>query len=1353
MTSPDSNRLPTSPSASSEGPDSASGEFAFVADFFREVAELAAADPAAATKRAAAGIRELAGEKFDDLREVGASVATLRRYISTVLALFAKCPVRERIASLPEFSDFRSWLDVPFPPPKNLVSGFVRVLLSRNPAPTPPSPAKPSLAAFRESFSPRDRFLQRLGASAGVARAVGLGMFRRPIATLRLVRDMLAAARSGLFDRTFYAWAYPEVTARRFSSPLLHYCLHGWREGRRFSSAVPPFPPEVFPVGENPLLLHARLFPRKEPTPNTVRLLWRRLCPDLWEKTVVERLHAEVAPKPNLAVVVPVHNHPELISPLAASLLEHTPSDALLLFVDDASPDPDVRPALLRLAAEHPGRVQVECLDANRGYAAACNHGIRVAAPRDVILLNSDTVVGPRWADSLRLAAYADARIGTATPVSDNAWFASVPEEGANKMPSGLSVGETARGWLQAPEFAFDQHTGHGFCLYLRRDMLDDVGLLDEKAFAGGYGEEIDICLRAWTRGWKHRITPRAYVHHIHGASFAPLHRAFRIEISTSELQTRHPEFHELKSLHGPLWDARRPLFRAIDDRLRSFATPRPLPRVLVSPGDAIPPGCDPFVLDRSSEIWTLRDRSRAALVEDGPDGFLLERIDTARLSPAQTDDVLVGWILEHGIERVAASGLLPDRPSLAPRLEALHIPVDTFQKAPPNPVPRFPEVSIVVPICNVRRWFPRCLDALLAQTLREIEIVCVDDGSTDGSDAILRRYAAKDSRIVAVFSENHGVEWARSLAMERARGKYLMFCDPDDEYEPAMCATMAGAMDRLGVDLVICSARHEGPFTPREKNRRRRPDVERAPAEIRGRDDVLWNKIFRRDLVEQSGLRFPRDPGIRRGFDACFGFCYQLVANSAATLSDRLYVYFRRKGSLADLRKRRKLRSSLDVVREIPLVLAFAEANRLPPAKAAQVLPWCDQIVAEAIPAMNDGERAGGIRALRDIFVPKAPLIGPATPWLRALVDDDSDRLSAFLADRAAAAAPPPQPGIRVRLHSLAAAAARRIPFLGGHLRAVDACLSELRRAKAARVAADSLTARFDSRLRRAEKSLQSLLVAPSPASSGTTGRGPAVPGAVVVSFTSYPARIRLAAAAAASLLRQSAKPDAVVLWLDEAEFPRRDADLPPVFADLRQRGLLVLWCRPGLRSYKKLVPSIETWPEALLVTADDDIFYPPDWLSGLLAVHRSHPSDIAAYRVRRIAFDRLGRILPYAKWPLNEPAIDVPDPALLLPTTGGGVLFPPHSLHPAVTDEATFLRVAPNADDLWFWAMAARNATRVRRVLSGASVIHSLDTALELGPHTLFRSNSLGGNDRQFFAILNEFPFLLRDAASRHP
>ena len=1148
------------------------------------------------------------------------------------------------------------------------------------------------------------------------------GISENPSAALRLVRDIVVARNSGLFDRDFYVRSHPEVMQRRFASPLLHYCTEGWRKGWGFAPEVPPIPPDLIPPRENPLLAHVRVFGRRrKPTTASLRRLWRELRPDLWEEKVRGRLRAEAAPKPPLAVIIPFYNHPEYLPTLAESLLEHTPPDVLILFVENGSRDPAVRPALLRLAERNPDRVRVECLDENVGFAGACNHGIRAVAPRDVILLNNDTVVSPRWTDSLRLAAYADARIGSATPISDNAWFASVPEEGPNPMPPGLTVAETARGWLHAHEFAFDQHTGHGFCLYLRRDMLDDVGPLDVERFGKGYGEELDLCLRAWERGWRHRITTRAFVRHLEGGTFDPAYRAARIEASSRLLNEIHPGFGSLKLLHRPLWAARRPALRLVDRGIRAFDAPKPLPRVLLLSGNSAPQGFE-------------------AVMPDGGDAGAWAQLGLAR------DDEIVSQVLECGAEAVVADeATLPPNSPLAARLAALHVAVlrPPFAAPPPSePASAAPRVSVIVPAYNVERFLPNCLDSLLAQTLPDIQIVCVDDGSTDGTAAILRRYAAKDSRIVAVFGENHGAEWARSVAMEKATAPYVMFCDADDEYAPRMCAVMVGAMERLGVDLAICSARHEGAFTEREIRNRTRPDVLRAPAEVRGRDDVLWNKIFRRDLIERSGLRFPRDPGIRFGFDAVFCFCYQLVAGEATTISDRLYTYRRRRGSLVSLRRRGKIDASFDLVRALPSVFEFAENNRLPPEKRATVLPWCDQIVAEAILSMPASSRDEGIEMLQALFAPMAPQIGPALPTLLALVHKDDTALNAALKKAAGSiapsSAPPPGP-----LHAAAAALARCLPVIGPHLRAVDACLAELRHLQAERGTLANDRAVFRDHMLRAEKTLRGLLLEEIDSGvPGTTGRDPAAPGAVVVTFTSYPARIRLASVAAASLLRQSVRPDAVVLWLDPEQFPGRESGLPPEFAALRKKGLDIRWCRPGLRSYKKLVPALETWPGAVLVTADDDVFYPRDWLQSLLEAHHAHPGEIVARRIRHVRLDSFGIPLSYAAWPMNAACGENPS-ALNLPTGCGGVLYPPGSLHPDATDASAFLRLAPTADDLWFWAMAVRQGTPVRFV--AASDIQSLDTADELGPHALSRDNNdKGGNNRQFRAILNEYPRL---------
>ena len=630
-----------------------------VSGFFRAAEARSVDGPSAAAAFFAVGFRDFLAAR---IREAP-SVPARRDFVAAVLSELARCPFRDRIAAEPAFADFRSWCEVPSPPPPDVVAGFAGVL-SREFAPPPRPPPKIPLDRFRASCSRRDRVLQRLGASLGIARALAAAGLRHPIAALRLVRGLAAAARSGLLDRDFYCWAHPGVVARRLASPLLHYCTEGWRKGWGFAPAIPPVPPDLLPVRENPLLLHARLFPGRQPDAETLRRLWRELRPDLWRETLRGRLRAEAAPKPPLAVVVPVYNHPELLPPLVASLLEHTPPDVLLLFVENGSEDPAVRPALLRFAAENPGRVRVERLDENLGFAGACNHGIRAVAPRDVILLNNDTVVGPRWTDSLRLAAYAGEKIGTATAVSNNSGLASVPNRGKNEMPPERSVAEVARGWLQAPETAFDLHTGHGFCLYLRRDMLDDVGLFDAETFGKGYGEETDLCLRARDRGWKHRITTRAFVWHLNAVSFGGLYKAFKVHVARHALVLRHPELDALEADVLPRWNAFCPALGCVDAAIRR-AAPRPRVAIFAGVSGTFPAlsadAFDALRLERPAggKTATLRDRSGAVL-ETGPG----------------TDDDVVSWFLERGVEAAVAAEPDAAGPALRARLEALHVPV-----------------------------------------------------------------------------------------------------------------------------------------------------------------------------------------------------------------------------------------------------------------------------------------------------------------------------------------------------------------------------------------------------------------------------------------------------------------------------------------------------------------------------------------------------------------------------------------------------------------------------------------------------------------------------------------------------
>ncbi|MBO9661413.1 glycosyltransferase [Dokdonella sp.] len=297
----------------------------------------------------------------------------------------------------------------------------------------------------------------------------------------------------------------------------------------------------------------------------------------------------------HVVVVVPVYDAPELVERCLDSVLAHTTGRARLIVVDDASPDPRIAPLLARYA----GLAGVEVLRnaSNRGFTASANRGIDAAGGADVVLLNADTEVGPNWLTGLRRAAYSRDDVGTATAVSDNAGAFSVPElEQANALPSGWSVEQAARAlWLQAG-LAYPQlPTGNGFCLYLRRTAIDQVGKLDEAAFPQGYGEENDFCQRAAQAGLRHLIAGNVLVRHARSASFGEERRRVLGEAGMAVLRRRWPDYEA--EVGRTLFSFER---RALDWRVRrAYAGKPPLPRLLWVGAGA------PTL--REAAVWNLR--------------------------------------------------------------------------------------------------------------------------------------------------------------------------------------------------------------------------------------------------------------------------------------------------------------------------------------------------------------------------------------------------------------------------------------------------------------------------------------------------------------------------------------------------------------------------------------------------------------------------------------------------------------------------------------------------------------------------------------------------------------------------
>lgn len=200
-----------------------------------------------------------------------------------------------------------------------------------------------------------------------------------------------------------------------------------------------------------------------------------------------------------------------------------------------------------------------------------------------------------------------------------------------------------------------------------------------------------------------------------------------------------------------------------------------------------------------------------------------------------------------------------------------------------------------------------------------------------------------------------------------------------------------------------------------------------------------------------------------------------------------------------------------------------------------------------------------------------------------------------------------------------------------------------------------------------------------------------PMRPRPLIVSLTSFPARIHAVDRTIRSILLQSVKPDNIVLWLAPEQFPGRERDLPVRLLRLRAFGLSIEWY-PDIRSYKKLIPALKAYPDCVIVTADDDMLYRREWLEILYRTYLEKPEFVHCHRITKFFLEGDAfRIVVGGYDHYTEPSF-------LHKLTGcGGVLYPPGALHADAVEEALARSLAPTNDDIWFWLMAVRNGVRI--------------------------------------------------------
>lgn len=215
-----------------------------------------------------------------------------------------------------------------------------------------------------------------------------------------------------------------------------------------------------------------------------------------------------------------------------------------------------------------------------------------------------------------------------------------------------------------------------------------------------------------------------------------------------------------------------------------------------------------------------------------------------------------------------------------------------------------------------------------------------------------------------------------------------------------------------------------------------------------------------------------------------------------------------------------------------------------------------------------------------------------------------------------------------------------------------------------------------------------------------------------LIVSFTSYPARIHAVPKVLESLYAQSMQPNKILFWLAEEQFPNREADLPQKLVDDAMEGKFELrWCDEDLGVHKKYYYVMQEFPDDIVVTVDDDTIYHPNTIQTLYSSYLKFPQAVSALRTSLCLFDNDGELLPYSLWPSFFKK-NVGMPTMQLTAIGaGGILYPPHVLDARVFDKKLMLKLCtsnhiPSGEDLWLKMHEALCGTPV--VLASKDVFH---------------------------------------------
>jgi len=730
-------------------------------------------------------------------------------------------------------------------------------------------------------------------------------------------------------------------------------------------------------------------------------------------------------------------------------------------------------------------------------------------------------------------------------------------------------------------------------------------------------------------------------------------------------------------------------------------------------------------------------------------------------------------------------------------------------------------KVSVIIPVYNSEKVLNQCIDSVCNQTLSDIEIICVDDGSEDNSLKILKEYEKKDSRVNVLSQKNRGAGVARNKGIDVANGEYIAFVDSDDWIEDNALEKLYNNIKSNDSDMVLFNSIEHKPNNEFRKRIYLKKDdsldynnytfdYHMNKNFVMNGMFVIWSKFYKTSFIKDNNIRFYSHEIFN---DVQFHIQSMLFAKKISYLPEILYHY-RRMGQNSLQNSRAVSRKGFilfDIFDEIEqwlkdngffkdfetnfyrfvLTESQGRLNKTDDVYREDLFKIIKdkfmsmEITTESLKNMNIrnyqfyihvinsnsyfeydkflkatkkenissninlkymlDEKDNEIESLKEVAFPTVENINTTSELIRrlkkfSLFDEefyvskyDCENLDPLIHYVFKGYKIGNKPNDKFDAEYYANFNKNMVnsnldPFFYFVLYGIDEGIIKINNKAHQPRSINKFD--LDAKIKRFNK-----------LGINENKRKPKI----IVSLTSFPERMYDIHYCLYSLLTQQLKPDKLVLWLAESQFPHREKDIPQEVLSLKENGLEIKWCE-DIGAYKKLLPSLKEYPEDIIVTADDDIYFPSDWLKKLWQDHLKYPDMLISQRAREISFNEDKTLKGYTQWSMIA---DEREPSFLnFSTNGAGTLFPPNSLNRKVSDYELASKLTSSSDDIWIWVMALLNKTKIKIVKDNMCWLTYVNPAREMriiGEKTLWDSNQKGGNDVNLKNMIEEFPEIL--------